>query len=340
MSYAVDYRSFAAEWYYIKTKHGEFIPFIYNDVQNLWYDDLQATYGETLQGIRENDLKGRQFGISTVISAMFATDFILSAIGEIPMVDGVVYSHKDKETATHFARINMFIESYMLKCNGGDYANPAHRLEAQKLRPHFFATDTTNLLIAKNGTQIQTATAGAKVSGRGSTLQNIHWTEPAFYPNTPILSAESLITGAEEQVPENYGKIFRESTGNMMGDYFSKEYFLGKDGKSEFNSRFLAWYLHKPYTRPAPSDWAMPAYYLRVFEEGLATRDQCYWHYIKTRELQDKKKLREYPTKDIEAFLMAGTTFFDSEAMLYHNNRIRKPIKKSEYVESLSMAKA
>lgn len=331
----IDYRGFIQEFFHIKTKEGLIVPFVFNDVQNLWYDQLLNTYGPTMRGIRENNLKGRQFGISSVITAIFTADFILSALGDIPMVDSDIYSHKDKETASHFARVNMFVESWMLKTQGGDYANPEHRLEAVKLRPHFFKTDTTNLLIAKNGVQIQTATAGAKVSGRGSTRQNIHWSEVAFYPNTPILSAETLVTGAEEQVPEGFGKIFRESTGNMAGDFFSKEYYDGKTGKSEFHSRFLAWYLHTPYTRSVPPDWHPPEYYGKLLIEKLATPAQCFWHYMKTRELRNKKRLREYPTYDTEAFLMSGTGFFDELAMIWHNNHIRRPIKEAMYVQAL-----
>lgn len=334
----IDYRGMIQEYFYLRTKEGQIVRFIFNDVQNLWYDDLLETYGAELCGIRENDLKGRQFGISTVISGIFTCDFILSALGEIPMVDGDIYSHKDKETASHFGRVNMFLDSYLVTTQGGDYTKPDHRLEAQNLRPHFLKTDTTNLLIAKNGVQIQTATAGAKVSGRGSTRQNLHWSEPAFYPNTPILSAESLMTGAEEQVPENFGKIFRESTGNIAGDYFSREYQEGKDGKSEFHSRFLAWYLHKPYRRPAPDGWQPPTYYHKILKDHLASLDQCYWHFLKTRELTNKKKLREYPTYDYEAFLMSGTGFFDELAMLYHRNQVQKPIKTAMYVQALAGA--
>jgi hypothetical protein len=332
----IDYRRFIESNFCIKTKHGEIVPFIFNDVQNLWYDQLLEDYGPDLQGVRENDLKGRQFGISSVIAAIFTTDFILAGNNEIPMRDSVLYSHKDKETASHFARVNMFLDSALIRQVGGSYTNPAHRLEAiPKLRPAFLETDTTNLLVAKNGVQIQTATAGAKVSGRGSTLQNIHWSEVAFYPNTEILDAETLVTGAEEQVPDNYGKIFRESTGNMAGDYFSKEYYLGKDGQSDFHSRFLAWYLHKAYTREAPQGWRPPTYYSRLIKDGQATIDQCFWHYKKTRELTDKKKRREYPSTDTEAFLMAGTGFFDELALLYHNSLIKKPIKESMYVQAL-----
>lgn len=333
----IDYRGFIQEYFHIKNKRGMIVPFLFNDVQNLWYDDLVNYYGGALQGVRENDLKGRQFGISSVIAGILTTDFILSALGEIPMVDGDIYSHKDRETASHFNRVNMFVESYLLKTQGGDYANPEHRLEAHKLRPHFFKTDTTNLLIAKNGVQLQTATAGAKVSGRGSTRQNLHWTEPAFYPNTPILSAETLMTGAEEQVPEGFGKIFRESTGNMMGDFFSKEYYLGKDGRSEFRSQFLVWYLHKEYQREAPPGWDPPIYYHKLLADNHATIHQCYWHFLKTRELQNKKRLREYPTYDTEAFLMAGTTFFDSMAMIFHNNNVKKPLKTAAYVQGLEI---
>lgn len=334
---AVDYRGFIETYFHIKTKEGHLVPFVFNAVQNLWYDQLLDTYGETLSGIRENDLKGRQFGLSSVISGIFSTDFIMSALGNIPMVDSDIYSHKDKETAAHFSRVNMFLESYLLKTQGGDYTNADHRLEAVKLRPHFLKVDTTNLLIAKNGVQIQTATAGAKVSGRGSTRQNMHWSEVAFYPNTPILSAETLVTGAEEQVPEGFGKIFRETTGNMAGDYFSREYYLGKEGKSDFRSRFLAWYLHKPYTRPLPQlGWTPPAYYHKLIADRAATIEQCYWHFVKTRELTNKKRLREYPTYDTEAFLMSGTGFFDELAMIYHNNMTIKPMKEAMYVQALS----
>lgn len=331
----VDYRGFIQEYFYIKTKKGAWVPFIFNDVQNLWYDDLISTYGLSLQGIRENDLKGRQFGISSVISGIFTTDFILSALNEIPLTDSEIYSFRDKDTEAHFQRVNGYLESYLLKQAGGDYGIAQHRLEAQKLRPKILKTDTTNLLIAKNGVQIQTATAGAKVAGRGSTKQNIHWSEVAFYANTPILNAETLVTGAEEQVPQNYGKIFRETTGNMAGDFFSLEYQAGKDGKSEFKSRFMAWYLFKEYQTPAVDGWVAPAYYHRLLKEGMATINQCFWHFVKTRELQNKKRLREYPTYDYEAFLMAGTTFFDDFARLWHQNRIRQPLKKALYVQAL-----
>lgn len=326
----IDYKQFISDCFYLKNKKGEIVPFIFNDVQDGYYKTLTEDY-PTMQGIRENILKGRQFGISTMWSGVFTTDFIMSAIGEIPLIDSDIYSHKDDETKSHFDRVNMFLDSWLLKSQGGDYFNPEHHQALPELRKSFLKVDTAGLLVAKNGTTIQTQTASAKVSGRGSTKQNIHWTEPAFYPNTEIMSARNLITGAEEQVPQGYGKIVRESTGNLASDYYAEEYYLGKDGKSDFISRFMAWYTFKDYQKQAPDGWEVPEYYSKLVEDGLATINQCYWHFMKTRGLQDKGKLREYPTYDREAFLLSGTGFFDGEALLHYTNNIQEPMRAVEF---------
>ena len=318
----------------LKTKEGKIIPFEFNDVQTDYYNTLLGDYPD-MQGIRENILKGRQFGVSTMWAGIFTTDFILSALGDIDLIDSDIYSHKDSETTSHFNRVNMFLNSWLLKSQGGDYLNPDHRAELPRLRSQFLKVDTSNLLIAKNGTQIQTQTASAKVSGRGSTKQNIHWTEPAFYPNTDIMSAETLMTGAEEQVPNGFGKIVRESTGNLAGDYYSKEYQKGIDGQSDFKSRFIAWYSHKAYSRPVVADWELPEYYQKLVDDKLATIDQCYWHFMKTRGLEDKKKLREYPTSVSEAFLFGGEPFFSADALIHYTNTTIKPIREVEYAASL-----
>ena len=330
----IDYKQFIADCFYLKSKEGEIIPFHFNDVQSAYYLTLTQEY-EDMQNIRENILKGRQFGVSTMWEGIFTVDFIMSALGEINLTDSDIYSHKDSETAAHFARVNMFLDSWLLKSQGGDYSNPEHRKAIPELRKAFLKVDTTNLLIAHNGTQIQTQTASAKVSGRGSTKQNIHWTEPAFYPNTDIMSAENLMTGAEEQVPQGYGKIVRESTGNLPSDYFTKEYYRGKDGESEFTSRFMAWYSFSAYRREAPISWQVPEYYKGLIDKGVATIDQVYWHFTKTRGLTDKKKLREYPTYDREAFLQSSASFFTGESIDYYQNNVADVLRGLEYATEL-----
>ncbi len=335
--FEVDYRGFIESHFYIKNKAGVLIPFIFNDVQEKFYTDLQATY-PTMQGVRENVLKSRQFGLSSIITGIFATDFILSELGEISITDSDIYSHNDEATTDHIARLNLFINSFLFKRKGGTALDIEENPEAKDaFRKAFLRTDNGGKIESrKRGAKYTTQTASAKVSGRGGTKQNIHWSEVAFYPNTEIMNAKLLVPGAEEQVPDQGGKIFRESTGNMMGDFYATEYYDGKKGRGDFHSRFYPWYDHAAYARPAPIDWEPPLYYEKPLNDGLATREQCYWHFVKTKELKDKIKLRENPTFDYEAFLLSGTTFFDSEAMLFHTNNTREPIKSTPYIEGLT----
>lgn len=330
----IDYRSFIQDNFFIKNKEGVIIPFIFNHVQNWYYDLLLEDYGEGLQGIRENDLKGRQFGISSLIEGIFATDFIMSELNYIPIIDSDVYSYTDKDTKAHTDRFNLFLESYLMKDQGAnleDMETTDGKQARAAFRKSFLKTDNGNYIEGNRGALYHSQTASAKVSGRGGTKQNIHWTEPAFYPNTQILSAEDLMTGAEEQVADGTGKIFRESTGKTRVDHFGKEYLAGKDGLTEYKSRFIGWYLHPEYSLPVPKGWVRPEYYSTVD----ASDEQCYWHWVKTGQLQKPKKMREYPTFDHEAFIAGGEAFFDPDALLYALQNVKQVYKKGEYVSAL-----
>lgn len=336
-----DYKAFIQDCFYLKNKEGLLVPFTFNEVQADYFKTLETDY-PSMQGIRENILKGRQFGISTIWSGVFTTDFIMSELGEMPIINSDIYSYKDDDTKAHFERVNMFLDSYLVKTQGGDYGELMNseyadetRRAIEAMRKQFLRIDTTNFLESKRGAQIMTKTASAKVSGRGSTKQNIHWTECAFYPDTEILSAEQLMVAAEKQVALGVGKIIRESTGNMAGNYFTKEYMAGKKRDAKFKSRFIAWFKHKEYATKAPNNWQAPEYYHFILMNNLATVDQCYWHYVETKELQDKTEMREYPTKEQEAFLYGGNPYFNSDALLAYSNGIIKPIREVEYATAL-----
>jgi hypothetical protein len=331
----IDYKGFIQDTFYIKDKRGVLMPFIFNDVQDWYYGTLKSAHPD-FEGIRENLLKGRQFGLSSLIEALFCTDFIFSEQGDIPIINSDIYSHKDDETTAHINRFNLFLNSALIRSQGGGIDDMDNEKAIAHLRKAFLRVDNGGEIISrKRGAQYHAQTASAKVSGRGDTKQNMHWSEVAFYPNTEIMNAKKLVVGAEKQVPDNYGKIFRETTGNMAGDFFADEYYAGKEHKGQFTSRFIAWYQYKDYMDAAPVDWMMPEYYVVLFDAGLATRDQCYWHWRKTKGLEDKEELREYPTYDYEAFLLTGSGFFDADALIYHTGRARKPISEALYVQAL-----
>ena len=151
--------------------------------------------------------------------------------------------------------------------------------------------------------------------------------EVAFYPNTEILNANTLVLGAEQQVADGIGKIFRETTGNTDVDFFAEEYFRGLEGKSEFKSRFLGWWLHKEYSKEPPVSWLMPPEYKKIHDKYGASVQQCYWHWFKINHSKDPKlMMREYPVDEGDAFIGDGTQYFDPMLTKYYMEMIRPPI--------------
>ncbi len=324
----INYKAFIEDNFSIKTRKGEIIPFIFNTFQNAYYYLLINDY-PTMENLRENVLKARQQGASSLIDAIITTDFILSALGDIPVIGSQIISHKAQEVKPLFSRIDLYIDSFL------------HKNKIQRKRFLKFDNHST-YMEAHSGAEIFVGTAGAKTLGRGGTLQNIHWSEPAFYPNTPVLNAKDLVTGAEQQVGEGIGKIFRESTGNTPRDFFGQEYARGKECLGDFKSRFFPWYLEKSYTRAIPND---PQERAKVFtpeyeakmQKYKITPEQIYW-YIKKIESRMSKHgqeeetrdvltiKREYPFDDTDAFLMSGDCYFDRNALKFYKNEVREPI--------------
>lgn len=317
----IDYRGFIKDNFTIINEKGEKVPFIFNDIQEKYYKVLQEEYTTDIIGARENILKARREGFSSFVAGIFMADFILSTLGKLPVLSGQVVSHKQDEVKPHIRRSNLFLDSY---------------LEKKGLtRKQFLKRDDNTYLESVRGAEYYVGTAGAKTVGRGGTLQNLHWTEVAFYPNTEVLNAENIVMPAEQQVADGIGKIFRESTGNTRVDFFATEYYDGKNGNGEFKSRFYPWYEFGNYRRPVPKDFKFTEEHEIFMDLHGIDPEQMYWYIRKvlskkgvSRDGQDKlrKAKREYPTTDMEAFIVSGKMYFDSNAIENYLKGVRKPI--------------
>lgn len=318
----IDYKGFIEHYFTIIDETGRRVPFVFNEVQDKYYKMLQDEYGDELKGVRENIDKARREGFSSFIEAIFMADFILSSIGKINTTSGQVISHKVEEATPHIRRSNLYLDSY---------------LEIRKLtRKDFLKTDNTKYIESHTLSEYFVGTAGAKTVGRGGTLQNLHWTEVAFYPNTDILNAENIVMPAEQQVADDIGKIFRESTGNTLVDYFATEYFAGKKPGAIFKSRFFGWFEFSKYRRRVPEGYVFSEEHQLFMDKYDLDPEQMYW-YIgkvlnqqgvddKTGESKLKKAKREYPTEDRESFLVSGEMYFNSEAIDSYDKQVLKPI--------------
>lgn len=308
----LDYQGIIEGFFNIRTKDGTLVPMRLNDVQKMYLQTLDREY-QSDAGWRENILKARREGFSSLIEAIFTVDFIVSK-----GCGGQIISHKEQEVKPHIDRINLFLDSW---------------LEKKKLtRSEFLVEDKAGYIKSAIGSELFVGTAGAKTLGRGGTLQNMHWTEVAFYPNTEILNAENLVPPAEEQVQMGVGKIFRESTGNMVGDFFEMECSRAQKGESPFKFRFFPWFSDSTNrVSLLPGEFEPTNEERQMMTDFNVEVDQVAWYREKAKGYKSRAKfLREYPSRAEEAFLAAGSGFFDADALKYYNDRVKDPIKFGE----------
>lgn len=318
----LDWRTYIQDNFLIIDKTGNKVPFIFNDIQNDFYDYLITKYGPTLEGVRENIVKGRQQGFSSVIDGLKTAKFLMSNTQDAPLFSSQIISHKSEETRPLFKRVNLFVDSW---------------LEKKGIqRKDFFKVDNkTSYFETYKGSSLFVGTAGAKTLGRGGTLQGIHWSECAFYPDTEQMVASQLVTGAEQQVMDGTGMIFRESTGNMVDDFMYVEFFKGLEGKGSFGSLFYEWWKTREYRKKVPQGYDFNSvsalvevgYTYDLLKDMKLDDEQIYWWIGKLENARTPKEgLREYPITIYDAFLSSGGYFFNSITLKEYKQKVIQPI--------------
>jgi len=150
---------------------------------------------ETTGKVRMVILKGRQQGLSTVVSA-----FIYWWASQRKGQKGIVIAHVAKSTSTLF-----------------DMYKRAHEHMPEMLAPHTKYSTKTELVFDKLDSGIMVATAGGKGLARGETLQAMHLSEVGFWPKT---FAKENFNGLIKSLPPHAGMCFVESTANGVNGQF------------------------------------------------------------------------------------------------------------------------
>jgi len=279
----IKYKEFIEEYFLIRNKKSEVVPFKFNVVQHTYYNMLNEEH-PNMQGARQIILKARQEGFTSFISALFATDFLFR-----PNSVSVIIAHDRETTKKIFKKIHFYLDSYCHKAFGQD-------------RNVILKTNSdTSLENNINGAQFYIRTAGAKVGARGDTVNNLHFSECAFYPDTDIITAKEIVEGSLQQVPLGTGMVFIESTANGVGNYYQKTWELAKAGSSTYTPRFFSWHDFPEYT-----------------DEYMER---------KRKEFSSEAMFKqEYPATEKEAFILSGSGFFDSATLFAMQDDIIDPI--------------
>lgn len=189
--------------------------------------------------------------------------------------------------------------------------------------------------IPQRNCKIKIGSAQTPDSARGGDYSLVHCTEVGLWKKTDKMTPEDIIDSATSGVLyEPNTCIVYESTAKGTGNFFHREYLAAKDGASQFDPLFVAWYDIDLYSLPFSSNearadfanalWANreashadsnreePGRYLWYLWNQGATLEAIHWYVEERRKYNDHGHMAsEYPSDDIEAFVFSGAHVFD-----------------------------
>ena len=309
----------------IKTKSGTVVPFRLNDAQRKLYA-VAKRQQDAEKPVRLIILKARQLGFSTLTEGL-----IFHACATRKNVNALIVAHREDATANLFRMSKLFYDELpapvkpMLRTSNAQelvFENPSKLRSEREARPGLRS-------------RIRCATAGGRGIGRSDTLQCVHLSEYAFWPDGADGKASTL-AGILQAVPSLPGTmVVIESTANGFED-FKERWDAAVAGENDFEPVFFAWFENPDYSMPVvpgtewtPEERDLKAAY-QLTDEQLQWRRWC----IANNCGGSLDMFRqEYPASPGEAFLHSGTGVFDNEQIVLRLERLPSPAGRGEFAD-------
>jgi hypothetical protein len=295
-----DFSFYARHSIKIRTKLGDIVPLVLNRVQERFLLRIISQMQETGK-LRFVILKGRQQGLSTVVSA-FMYWWLSQRTGQ----KGVVIAHVKDSTQTLF-----------------DMYKRAHDNMPELLKPSTKYSSRRELAFDKLDSGLIVATAGGDSILRGETLQCMHLSEVAFWPKN---FAKANFGGLIKALPTASGMCFVESTANGVTGQFYDLWQGAVSGQNGFEPFFSGWYESDEYRIEPPENFERTPEEQDLAEAHGLDDAQLYWRRREiARDGTDVFK-QEYPCTPDEAFLTSGRPVFNTEMLQALKAKDIKPI--------------
>lgn len=309
----------------IKTKSGTVVPFRLNDAQRKLYA-VAKKQQDAGKPVRLIILKARQLGFSTLTEGL-----IFHACATRKNVNALIVAHREDATANLFRMSKLFydelpapVKPMMRSSNAQElvFENPSKLRSEREAKPGLRS-------------RIRCATAGGRGIGRSDTLQCVHLSEYAFWPDGADGKAATL-AGILQAVPSLPGTmVVIESTANGFED-FKERWDAAVAGENDFEPVFFAWFENPDYSMPVVpgTEWTPEERDLKnayqLTDEQLQWRRWC----IANNCGGSLDMFRqEYPASPGEAFLHSGTGVFDNEQIVLRLERLPEPAGRGEFAD-------
>lgn len=287
----------------MQDKQGRLVPMLLGPAQRKLRDIVRRSQ-ERRKPVRIVSVKARQVWISVGVAAHFfhGTPFYA---GQHTLVLA-----NDDDTATNlFGHYDRFAENYK------PFAGTIRLPELAE------AGNTTQSVTWANGSWIQCHTTRSLTIGRSFTLRRVHFSEAAYYAN--LKATLAAVMAAMPDDPDTMAVV--ESTANGVGDEFHKMCLAAKEGQSDWDLLFFAWWEHPEYTRPLQDRARFERTLTKEEREWMRqyglSLEQLHWRrWCIANKLNGDAELfkQEYPASFEEAFISSGRPRFS----LGHINRM------------------
>jgi len=215
-----NFRLFAPKFLKIKNEVGQIVPLAFNYAQLKVLEVIERLQAEG-KPIRIIVLKARQVGISTLIQGWIC-HFLITNLNQRCLTMG----HKVDASNNLFDMFKRYYDNL-----------------PKELQPVIEKSNEKKVSFRKLKSENKVDTAGAGEVGRSDTLQLLHATEVAFYPDAN-LTMLGLMQGAK-----NAQMICLESTANGISGLFYNDWVSAINGDSDYVPIFISWLEVPEYTK-------------------------------------------------------------------------------------------
>lgn len=284
-----DFVHYALRCLKIRTKFNGIQPFMLNKSQ-MYINELVEKQKRETGKVRVIIVKGRQQGCSTYIEGRFYW------------------------LVTHHFGLRAFILTHDANATNNlfEMAQRYHEYCPDIVRPSVEASNAKELVFAGMDSGYKLGTAGNKAVGRSSTIQLLHGSEVAYWPN-----AHEHSKGILQAVPNGAGtEVFIESTANGQGNYFHEQWQLAERNLSDFIPIFIPWFWDDDYKLSVPKNFALTDEEIELTSYYNLSPEQLMWRRQKIKEFSSKgidgtkAFYQEYPCNSTEAFQLSGEDSF------------------------------
>jgi hypothetical protein len=310
---AINTKKYIESYLQIRDKQGVRKNLILNEAQSRLYAVLKQQH-EQGKPQRVVILKPRQTGMSTFVGGYF---FKRTATKH--NVNTLVVAHDNESSDRLFNMVKNFYNDLP------DALKPETKYSNKKE----LVFDTQDGKGLRSEYRVGTAGSGEKL-GRGSTFDNLHLSEYAFYSGDVAKTMAAVL----QAVPNsNNSCVIIESTANGY-NHFKDLWDRSVSGENDYYPLFIAWHEVQEY-RMAYDEFNLNSEEKRLKELYGLDNEQLAWRRWQiANNLNGDEKLfkQEYPSNPEEAFLTTGDCVFNQEIVMKRIEEVKEPIMRGEFV--------